>query len=221
MRTVEVIVYSTISIDGGLDYVNKKIILSSERDLQRLHYIRSIVDAIVVGANTVIKDNPLLTVRLPGYTGRQPYRVVIDGRLRLTPNYRVFDTSIAPSLLITSVRNCRNNKLDLFRKNSVEVVCVSEINSGELDLLSAFKNLHEYFNIRRALVEGGGILIGSLLKQKLIDKLIVSISPTVLGSSRVSFINTILEKPVKLKIINIEYDHISDEIIVTYKPIYE
>lgn len=220
MKKPELIIYSTISIDGGLDYVDKKIVLSSERDLKRLHYFRSIVDAIMIGSNTVIKDDPLLTVRLLSYSGRQPYRIVVDSKLKLNPYYRVFDTSIAPSLLITSVDSCSSKRVDLFKKRRVEVICVKEFSNGELDLKDALIKLKELFSINRILVEGGGYLIGTLLKQKLVDKIIVSISPTILGLNKVNFIGANFSEPLKLDIISIDYDQVTGEVIVSYKPTY-
>lgn len=216
----EVIVYSTISIDGGLDYIDKKIVLSSNRDFIRLHYYRSTVDAVMIGSNTVIKDNPLLTIRLPNYSGKQPYRVVVDAKLKLSPDYRVFDTSIAPSVLITSTEKCFSKDADLFRKRSVRVICVNELSSNELDMKTALFELNKLFSINKVLVEGGGYLIGTLLKQKLVDKLVVSITPLILGLNKVCFVNTYLNNPLKLIIENIDYDNVSDEVIITYKPMY-
>ncbi|MEM0380361.1 MAG: RibD family protein [Desulfurococcaceae archaeon] len=220
MSKPEVIVYSTISVDGGLDYIDKKIVLSSSRDFTRLHYFRSIVDAIMIGSNTVIKDNPLLTIRLPAYAGRQPYRVVVDGDLKLKPDYRVFDTTIAPSILITSIDNCYSEKTDLFRKKNIGVICTNRLTDKELDLNKALIDLNKLFNINKILVEGGGYLIGTLIKQKLVDKIVVSISPTILGLNKVDLIRVVLDKPLKLNIMNIYYDDLTNEVIISYKPDY-
>lgn len=217
---IRVLVYTTISIDGGIDYRDRHIVLSSERDLYRLHYIRSVVDAIVVGANTILKDDPLLTVRLPNYSGRQPYRVVVDSKLKTNPNYRVYDTSIAPSILVTWNGNKGLNKIDEFLKRGVKVVFVSKTRSGDLDLRDALNKLCRDYGIYKVLVEGGGYLIGSFIEQRLVDKIIVSISPRILGLNKIDFINKTFEKTVLLELISIEYDRLTGEIIVTYKPIY-
>jgi len=217
----EVIVYTTISLDGGIDYVDEKIVLSSERDLRRLHYMRSLVDAVMIGANTVLKDNPLLTVRLIDHTGRQPYRVIVDSKLVLNPEFKVFDTSIAPSILITSVDSCRlKDKISLFESKGVEVIC-TEIIGDMLDLRSALNKLYATHGIRKILVEGGGFLIASLLKQRLIDEIYVSISPLILGLRKVNFINQVFDKPIRLKLMDVSIDHVSGEVVLVYKPLYD
>ncbi len=219
-RDFKVIIYTTTSLDGGIDRIDKHIALSSNRDLARLHMIRSYVDAVVVGANTVLKDDPLLTVRLPSYKGRQPYRVVVDGKLRVNPSYRVFDTKIAPSVIITSNRFQRDIRVQEFVSKNVDVIFVDELDRETLDLGEGFKELVERYGVEKILVEGGGFLIASLFKQRLVDTFIVSISPLILGLNKVSLVNDFLEETIELELIGIDIDHVSGEIIAVYKPIY-
>ena len=214
-RKYEVIAYTTISLDGGLGFKERRTVLSSDNDFHRLHYLRSISQAIVVGANTVLTDNPLLTVRLKGYSGRQPYRVVIDGSLRTSPEYRVFDTKIAPSILVTSEENKFRETIELFRKRGVIIVFTKK--KGKLlNLRKAFEEISDRFNVKRFLVEGGGFLLGSLIKENLVDKLIVSITPKLLGLRKVDYINIELEEVVKLKLEQVSIDINTGEIVLTY-----
>jgi 2,5-diamino-6-(ribosylamino)-4(3H)-pyrimidinone 5'-phosphate reductase len=211
-----VIVYSSISVDGGLSIRGLRFRLSSDNDLYRLHKLRSIVDAVMVGANTVLIDNPLLTVRLPGYRGRQPYRVVVDARLRTNPSYKVYDTSIAPSILITSSELRGHDRIKEFLDKGVEIVFASK--RGEyLDLEGALRILYEKYNVKRILVEGGGYLIGSLVREDLIDEFIISITPWIIGNNRVPLINTVLDKPLRLKLVDIHIDSFLNEVILKYK----
>lgn len=214
-----VLVYATISVDGGLGFTNRRIVLSSDRDLFRLHYIRSKADAIMIGANTVIIDDPLLTIRLPQYNGNQPYRVVVDQKLKTNPNYRVYDTSIAPSILVTSVENRGSYKLKKFVEKGVDVVLTNTRDDGLLDMSRALMEMSNRYGIRKVLVQGGGFLIASLIKQKLIDELIISVAPVMLGLSKVSLVNDFIDEPVHLKLIDVEVDYITNEVILHYKPI--
>uniref|UniRef100_A0A7C4JNC3 RibD family protein n=1 Tax=Staphylothermus marinus TaxID=2280 RepID=A0A7C4JNC3_STAMA len=214
-----VLVYVTISIDGGLGITGRRIILSSERDLYRLHYLRSQVDAIMIGANTVITDNPLLTVRLPQYTGKQPYRVVVDQKLKTDPDYRVYDTSIAPSMIITSFEHKHSYRLRKFIEKGVEVILTRTLDNGLLDLEKPLLEMKNCYGIDKVLVQGGGFLIASLIKQKLVDELIVSLSPVMLGLSKVNLINDFIDEPINLKLKEVEIDYYSGEVVIHYEPI--
>lgn len=210
-----VIVYATMTIDGRIGY-GQRLRLSSDRDLHRLHILRSSVDAVMVGANTVISDNPLLTVRLPGYKGKQPYRIVIDMKLKTDPNYRVFDTSISKSFLITSYENINNPLIKNFISAGVEVVFTKKINETMLDLREAFSILENRYGVRKILVEGGGFLIGSLIKQRLVNELNISISPKILGKRGVPLVNIDLGELVCLEPIDVYIDTETGEILLKY-----
>ncbi len=216
---MEVITYTTLSVDGRIGYPGRKTVLSSNRDLYRLHRYRSIVDGVMVGANTVISDNPLLTVRLPGYKGRQPVRIVVDSKLRTPLNANVYNVELAPSMLITSTENRGVEKIKLLERRGVWVIYVSE-RDGTLDLGEALRILEEEYGVRKILVEGGGYLIGKLIEGKLVDEIHVTISPILLGKGGVPYINLILEKPVRLRLVNYELDGETGEIHLVYRPVY-
>ncbi|MEM0244488.1 MAG: dihydrofolate reductase family protein, partial [Zestosphaera sp.] len=87
LRRPYVRVYATMSVDGKIASKTGDSRLSCPYDKLRLHSMRSIVDGVMVGANTVIRDNPQLTVRL--VEGRNPVRVVVDGSLKIPLNAKV------------------------------------------------------------------------------------------------------------------------------------
>ncbi len=220
-REYKVIVFTSISVDGGISVKGKKLVLSSRNDLYRLHYLRSVSDAIVVGANTVLVDDPLLTVRINGYHGKQPYRIVIDKELRTKPYFKVYDTSIAPSILVTSSNNKDNPCIRDFQAKGVKIVFTNTLPDQTLDLREAFNKINTEYGVKLFLVEGGGYLIGSLVKQKLVDLLIVSITPYLIGLNRVNYINTELDRIVRLKLRSVYVDKDLNEVILEYRPIYE
>jgi 2,5-diamino-6-(ribosylamino)-4(3H)-pyrimidinone 5'-phosphate reductase len=214
----KVISYTTMSIDGRIGVRGSALRLSSDKDLLRLHYYRSISDAVMVGANTVINDNPQLTVRLPDYKGRQPWRIIVDGRLRTPPLSRVYDTRTAPAILVTSEEMA--GAIRKYVERGVRIIYTRRLD-GELDLRSALEKAYENHGIKRVLVEGGGYLLASLLKQKLISEMIVSIAPVIIGKDAIPLINDSLDIPIHLKPIRIHYDADTGETIIHYKPMYK
>ncbi len=215
----EIIAFTTISLDGGISIRGRRLRLSSDRDLERLHRLRSMVDAVMVGANTVIIDNPLLTIRLPGYRGRQPWRIVVDGRLRTPSGANVYDTSTAPTILVTDEDQAGNPKLEEYVGRGVEVLFTKHI--GEwLDLDDAVRKVMDEYGIKRILVEGGGILLGTMLRQGLVDKIIVTISSMIIGMDKTSYIGVDLPSPIKLKLERAEVDRITGEVTLEYRPLY-
>ena len=97
-----VTIFSTMSVDGRIASKTGYSRLSCRYDLERLHRLRSENDAVMVGANTVVTDDPRLTVRL--VPGRDPIRVVVDANLRTSPQSRVY-TVPPPTILVTLDEN--------------------------------------------------------------------------------------------------------------------
>jgi len=219
-RNFTIIAYTSISVDGGIGFRDRRVLLSSANDLRRLHYLRSTSHAVVIGANTVLVDDPLLTVRLENYNGKQPYRVVVDKELRTNPSFKVYDTSIAPTILVTSTENYGKPVIKEFEKHGVSIV-YAESRGEYLVLRDAFEKISDIYGVRVFLVEGGGFLLGSLIREGLIDKLIVSVTPSLLGLRKVSYINVDLEREVFLKLETVSVDAETGEVILEYKPLYE
>ena len=91
----------------------------SQRDVHRL---RRRCQAILVGVNTVIEDDPLLTPR-PSM-GKRPLRVIVDSRLRIPLSSRVLDTREFPTLVVTTKQGCGTGPLSARREKGVEIVAV-------------------------------------------------------------------------------------------------
>ncbi len=171
--------FSTMSVDGRIASSTGYSVLSCAFDRARLHLLRGMVDAVMVGAGTVLVDNPRLLRRIGG--GRRYYRVVVDGRLRTRPDMRVYDTSEAPTILVTS-SDAPREKLREWLERGVEVVAVGR--SGRVDLWGALRVLLESYSVRRVLVEGGGVLAHSLYSEGLVDELRVTIAPVLFAAGR-------------------------------------
>ncbi|MCL4346912.1 MAG: 2,5-diamino-6-(ribosylamino)-4(3H)-pyrimidinone 5'-phosphate reductase [Candidatus Thermoplasmatota archaeon] len=169
MHRPRVTVNCAASIDGKLSSAARKgIMLSSPEDAVRVMRLRGSCDAIAVGVNTVIADDPRLTVRGTGGKKR-PLRVVFDSAGRIPPHSRVLDGTAE-----TVVFTCKGSGLSL---DSAKVITCGQ---GRVDLRRALAHLYR-MGARSLLVEGGGELIFSFLSLDLVDSLTVYTSPIVIG----------------------------------------
>lgn len=143
--------------------------ITGEAARARVHALRACHDAVMVGSNTVLADDPLLTCRLPGLEHRSPLRIVIDGRLR-TPltSALVADARAVPTWIVTAPQTDRL-RADAFRACGVELIEVPP--AGEtLDLGAALGELGAR-GLTRLLVEGGAGLGAALLRARLVDRI--------------------------------------------------
>ncbi len=169
--------YSTMTIDGRIASKTGFSRLSCMYDLRRLHTVRAESDAVIVGANTVIVDDPLLTVRY--VKGKNPTRVIIDGMLRTSVNARVYNTlDEAPTIVYTS-KIANSHKKLLLKAKGVEVVEITE--KPPLKAKDILRDLY-HRGVRKVLIEGGGKTIWSFIKDKLVDEMRITISPYVFGN---------------------------------------
>jgi diaminohydroxyphosphoribosylaminopyrimidine deaminase/5-amino-6-(5-phosphoribosylamino)uracil reductase len=152
--------------------------ISSEEFRKRAHRLRASSDAILVGINTVLADNPQLTVRL--VRGRNPTRVVLDSRLRIPLDCEIVRTRHEAPVLIATTAQADREKATQLRELGIETLAVPPDKSGEIDLKHLLQSLGER-HISSLLVEGGSKVITSFLRQKLADKVVVAIAPRILG----------------------------------------
>jgi riboflavin-specific deaminase-like protein len=150
--------------------------VTGPENIVHLHRMRALCDAVVVGAETVRHDNPLLTTRL--VPGDNPVRVVVDPRRRLAPSLQVFTGAEARTLLICEERWAREAP----PSPCVEVLGVPTVGT-HLDLRVLCQILHEA-GLRVLFVEGGGITVSRFLQQGLLDRLQIAVAPIILGSGR-------------------------------------
>lgn len=156
--------------------------ITSEAARRRAHELRNRVDAIVVGAGTVIADDPQLTTRLPG--GRDPVRVVLDPELRTRPTAKVYTSGSAATKVVTT-RSRDSYRARAFLKAGVQVVTVRE-HRGALDLEATLKTLATE-GILHLLVEGGARTTASFLRAGVVDELELFVAPKLFGSEGLSW----------------------------------
>jgi diaminohydroxyphosphoribosylaminopyrimidine deaminase/5-amino-6-(5-phosphoribosylamino)uracil reductase len=154
--------------------------ISGSEARKYVHYLRYINDAIMAGANTVIADNPRLTCRCAGKGGevrKQPIRVIVDGKGRTSAVAQVFNE--AGQALLALDRSIEPERKKAFTQAGVELLELPA-KQGQVDPELLMKSLGER-GITSILVEGGGILLGSLFDYKLVDKVIAFIAPIIIG----------------------------------------
>jgi diaminohydroxyphosphoribosylaminopyrimidine deaminase/5-amino-6-(5-phosphoribosylamino)uracil reductase len=152
--------------------------IASAESLKLAHKLRAQNDAILVGAGTVIKDNPELTTRL--VQGRNPLRVVLDSNLRIPPEVAVFKEQDKARTVMATTAWDAEGKLAALRRMGIEVLIVPPDADGRVDLKELLKTLGER-DISSVLVEGGAETITSFLRRGLADKVIAIIAPKILG----------------------------------------
>jgi diaminohydroxyphosphoribosylaminopyrimidine deaminase/5-amino-6-(5-phosphoribosylamino)uracil reductase len=152
--------------------------ISSPPSLRFAHRLRSIHDAILVGADTVLKDNPELTCRL--VRGKNPLRIVVDSRLRVSPAAIIFNETPGANALVATTSLASARKRRYFELKGIETLVLGTDRVGRVDLHELLIALGRR-KIASLLVEGGAALITSFLKEKLADRLIVVLSPKIAG----------------------------------------
>jgi 2,5-diamino-6-(ribosylamino)-4(3H)-pyrimidinone 5'-phosphate reductase len=172
-----VILSAAISIDGKISTRTGNSKLSSNEDFVRLHKLRAKVDGILIGKNTVIKDNPLLTVRHT--RGKNPVRIILDSKGEISNKSKILQTSNKIPTIIAVSKQITKSNLQKLNKFPVEIISVGE-KSVNLKLL--LNKLSEK-DISTILVEGGGTVNWEFIKQNLFDELIITISPFLIGGN--------------------------------------
>jgi diaminohydroxyphosphoribosylaminopyrimidine deaminase / 5-amino-6-(5-phosphoribosylamino)uracil reductase len=167
-----------MSLDGRIaTHSGESKWITSDDARREVHRLRHMHDAILVGANTVLRDDPNLTTRLPE-GGRSPLRVVVDSRLRVPYEARIFEQETGSVLLATSDR-ARGDRLREFEKRGVPVV-VLPADHGRVGLHDLLAHLGQHETIS-LLIEGGSSMHGSAFDQRLVDKVFAFIAPRIIG----------------------------------------
>lgn len=159
---------------GHSHYVN------GPEDIRRLHRLRALADAVVVGAGTAASDDPRLTVR--EVEGPDPVRVVLDPRGRLPRGLRLFTDGAAPTRVIRGTVSAQAGS-DADYGPDVEVWRLESDPRGRLAPHTVVARLRAE-GLRRILVEGGGVTVSGFLEAGALDRLHLSVAPVLIGSGR-------------------------------------
>ena len=150
--------------------------ISGETSRRFVHRMRDQVDGVVVGIGTVLKDDPQLTGRIK--KGRDPYRIVLDSQLRIPEDARVIGDSPSKTIIATT-EWIDKDKIERLENKGVQVL-LFDSKQGRVDLRQCLNKLGE-MGMMGLLVEGGSRINGSFLDEGLIDKILVFLSPKLIG----------------------------------------
>jgi riboflavin-specific deaminase-like protein len=160
--------------------------VTGRANLVHLHRMRSLCDAVVVGAGTVAFDDPQLTTRL--VPGPNPLRVVIDPQRTLGAHYRLFTDGAAPTLVACGLSRLGKRAPGpgipggTMRHGRAELLGVGETGTG-LDLAALLAALR-LRGLARIFIEGGGQTVSSFLTAGLVDRLQIAVAPFLIGDGR-------------------------------------
>lgn len=175
--------------------------------------LRDIYDGIMVGINTVIEDNPMLTARVD--SGKNPIRIVVDSSLRIDINANVVQDKSAKTIIATTDKADKNKILKL-QAQDVDVIVVDKDKNDKVDIEKLLDILGQQ-NICSILVEGGATLSGSFVARKLVDKVYFFIAPKIVGGkeAKTSVAGTgILNLQEALALKDIQIEKLEEDILI-------
>jgi len=168
------------SLDGSIaGEGNRPLSLSSSSSLQLTHELRAAHDAILVGIGTVLADNPRLNVRLA--SGEDPRPVVVDSRLRIPRDAYLLQNGRGVWLATTEAAPATAQ--DELQSRGAAVLRLRALENGWVDLEALLERLAKR-GVSHVLVEGGARILTSFLESKLVDYVVVTISPRFVGGVR-------------------------------------
>lgn len=175
--------------------------------------LRDIYDGIMVGINTVIEDNPMLTARVDG--GKNPIRIVVDSSLKIDINANVVQDKSAKTIVATTDKADKDKILKL-QAQDVDVIVVDKDENDKVDIEKLLDILGQQ-NICSILVEGGATLSGSFVAKKLVDKVYFFIAPKIVGGkeAKTPVAGTgILNLQEALSLKDIQIEKLKEDIII-------
>lgn len=178
-----VILKAAITLDGKIATAQgDSRWISGEESRRQVHRLRDRVAAVMVGINTVLADNPALTVRLPDGKGWNPARVIVDSRGRIPLDSRVLDPEDGAKVLLATTEGLPGEKERLLKDRGVQIIKTGGTD-GRVDLPALMEELYR-LEMDSVLLEGGGGLNAAALESGIVDKVLFFIAPKIIGGSR-------------------------------------
>jgi len=177
-----VVAKSALTLDGWIATSNgHSKWITGEKSRWFVHRLRDRLDGIMVGIGTVLADDPLLTTRLNKRRGKDPVRIIVDTQLRIPHNARVLNNDSSAATLIAVGEEVPSNECGGISKDRGSIL-VCPTKNGKVNL-TALMDILGKMSITSLLVEGGAALMGSMIREKLIDKFYIFKAPKILGGS--------------------------------------
>lgn len=212
-----------LTLDGKLTFRrNRGDKITGMETFGQVHRLRDQLDAILVGAETVRADNPSLTTRLPGRRGKNPIRVVLDASLRIAPEAKIVSGHDDGLTWIFCSPEADDRKITSLSDAGVTVIQTGIDETGKLDLRNVVTELANR-QVTSLLVEGGGAVHGSFLRNQLVDHVKLFFAPVFSGDGGTSLlhgyrINGGPECAIRLE--NVKHRRFGDDLMISGDVLY-
>ena len=174
---MQVLINAAMTIDGKIATNFGDSTISSKQDLRRLHRLRCSVDAIIIGISTVIIDNPRLTVRLVKRHGTTPVRIIVDSIGRIPLDSKILKSASKINTIVAVTKRAPDERIDKIKSAGAIVIVAG---TKTVDLKELFFILKK-MGFNKILVEGGGELNWSILQLRIVNELMVTVAPRIVG----------------------------------------
>lgn len=173
-----VVMKTGMSLDGKIaTYSGESKWITEEKSREDVHNLRNELTGIMVGINTVLKDNPQLTCRVNG--GRNPIRIIVDSNLKIPMDCKIVNTAKEVETIIATTDKANLDKINSLEDKGVKIIVVPSKN-GKVNLKELMTILGK-LKIDSILLEGGGTLNFSALEEGIVDKVKIYIAPKIIG----------------------------------------
>ena len=195
----KVILSAAMTLDGKIATKTGDSKLSSIQDKVRIHKLRSKVDAILVGSNTIKRDDPLLTVRHT--KGKNPLRIILDSKANIDQKSQIIKTCKKIPTIIAVSKKASKKNINKLKKYPLEII----ITGNKLVNIKNLLRILSKKKIKTLLVEGGGTVNWEFVKQGLVDEIIITITPYLIGGKNaITLVEgegySLIQKATKLKL---------------------
>ncbi len=190
------------------------------------HYLRGQTDAVLVGINTILRDNPLLTKQYPS-SATSPVKIIVDSKSKLPLNAKILSRMSPAQTIVATTRSANKSKIKALQDKGVHVITdlpsrQAKNSEERLSLKSLMKRLAK-LNITSVLIEGGGKIIASALEEKIVDKLLIFIAPKIIGGEKA--LTSVEGRGVKcinqaIRVRNLKIKRIGQDILIEGYPVY-
>jgi 2,5-diamino-6-(ribosylamino)-4(3H)-pyrimidinone 5'-phosphate reductase len=217
ISNLQVLINAAMTIDGKIATNLGDSAISSKQDLRRLHRLRSSVDAIVIGISTVIVDNPRLTVRLVKRYGTTPVRIIVDSTGRIPLDSKILKSASKINTIVAVTSRTSDKRIDKIKSAGAMVIVAG---ARTVDLKELFCILKK-MGFNKILVEGGGELNWSILQLGIVNELMVTVAPRIVGGRTATTLvegdgYTRISESIKTELIKISRQN-NGEVMLYYK----
>jgi len=205
-----VILKLAMSLDGKIaTSTGDSKYITSRAARKYVHQLRNDIDAVMVGINTIARDNPLLDSRL--VKGKNPVKIIVDSTLKISENSKVLKDS--SKVIIATTSKAPKHKIDKLQNKGARIL-VLKPKKGLVDLKELMKELGKS-EIASVMIEGGAELSGNAIKEGIVDRLLIFTAPKIIGNGLGPIKNlgiTKVNKAINLK--NISTKKIGNDLLV-------